>query len=97
MWQKGLCRCDQSKDLRWEIIGLSDEPSEVTRVLISETQSQSQRKRCEDGGGDDKRDDVRKGPRAKKCWQLPKMDKQGRQFLSESFQKEHSPADTLIL
>lgn len=40
-----------------------DEPSEVTRVLISETQrqSQSQRKRCEDGGGDDKRNDVRRG------------------------------------
>jgi len=32
---------------------------------------ESQRKRCEDGSSDDKRNDVRKGPRAKKYWQLP--------------------------
>ena len=41
----------------------------ITRVLISETwrqESQSQRRRFEATSRDDERDDVRKGPRAKK-------------------------------
>lgn len=49
-WQKGLCRCDYTKDVEEIVLDYADGPSVITRALLRGRQKcQSQRASFEDG------------------------------------------------